>query len=770
MQNATILLVEDETDILEGMRDLLQIVDIGYELEVFIANNGQAALTIIEEQPPDLIVSDIMMPIMSGYELLQAVRRNPNWTHIPFIFLTAKGKHEEIHKGRTSGANLYITKPFNSHELTELIGVQLKRSLEIQATRQQNMGLLKQNLMQVLNHEFRTPLTYVTAYLDMIMVDTDQGIDDSLPEYLRGIQAGCVRLTQLVKDFVQVLELQMGETEQQFQAEADVLADVTALVSNVITRYTPLAEQKGVTIHSDLLPELPPVVGVADSLKNALGRVLENSIKFTRMFRRIGGNVFVKTAVFGSDIHITFQDEGMGFPQHASDRLFELFYQHNRDLQEQQGAGIGLAIAQGLINLHGGHIQVNSVEKEGSTFTIILPAYQEDGPTKPPSSETAQRQATILLVEDDVHLLIGLEDLLQIYDGKYILNVLTAENGQVGLSLLAKNKVDLIISDIMMPEMGGYEFLAEVRKNPNWLQIPFIFLTAKVEHHEVHEGLRSGAEAYISKPYNSDHVLDMVVSQLDRYFQTQRAALQSFEQLKRSILDLITPELQQPLSSVSQFSAELGKHIQNVETAQELLNSLEDIQGDSITLTRLVEDFITLAEIWTGEANMGYDLRAGLIASPFSLLHEVVQLYQLKQPNVPVSLEIPPEDQQIPPIWGVMPLITDSLQRLVNSCLQRQTEPGVTLSLELPDADVVQFVITADLPLSKAAFEQMQFLFAGEQLTDMTFRTETSLQIAYGNISLHNGRITIQPQNPADLPDGTNKPYQIIVAIPIYTQ
>jgi two-component system, sensor histidine kinase and response regulator len=708
-----------------------------------------------------------MMPKMNGYELLDAVRRNPEWTHIPFIFLTAKGKHEDIHKGRTSGANLYITKPFKSPEFVELIKVQLDRSLQLQATRQQNVSLLKRNLLQILNHEFRTPLTYVTAYLDMIMVDSDQGTGDNLSEYLKGVQAGCVRLTTLVKDFIQVLELRTGETEQFLRAEAAVLNNLPALLSKVVDRCRNLAKSHGVTIHYEEPADLPAVVGVADSLEDALVRVLDNGIKFTHMYRRQGGNVYVSTAVTDDEIHFICRDEGMGFPSAITKRLFELFYQHNRGQLEQQGTGVGLTIAHGLVTLHGGRIEVKSVENKGSTFTIVLPVHQKDAAAELPRPEDHQ-QATVLVVEDDHHLLIGLQELLELIDRKYKLRVLTAENGRVGLQVLDEHQPDLIISDIMMPEMGGYEFLANVRKNPKWLHIPFIFLTAKGEHHEIHQGLRSGAEEYITKPYQSDELIDMVVSQLDRHFQIQTAVLQDFESLKRNILDLITPDLQEPLSSVSQFSANLETHLQEVTTDQELLGSLEEIQADSLNLTNLVEDLITLAELWTGEAVPGYEMRACPISMPFLLLHEASQKYQL-DPSQPVSLAIEEADHHLPAIYGVSTLIIDSLHRVIDACLELQTNPAVVLSIEAKN-DMIQFIIRGSLPLTAGELDRLERLFAGEQIVDAGLLANTSLQIAQGNIGLHNGRITIQPVNPNTTPDGTSWTYQIALAVPVYNE
>jgi DNA-binding response OmpR family regulator len=781
MQKATILLVEDEPSMLSGMRDLLQIVDIGYDVTVLTADNGQAGLEILKQQQPDLIVSDIMMPIMSGYDFLEAVRRNPAWTHIPFIFLTAKGEQKDIHKGRTSGANLYITKPFNSNEFLELIKVQLDRNFQLQATRQQSLNDLKRDLMQVLNHEFRTPLTYITAYLDMIVVDTDYGVEDNFPEYLRGIQAGCIRLTRLVEDFIKVLELRTGEAKRQLQAKAAVLDNLPALLTNVVEKGREMAQSQGVSIHYKEPATLPPVWGAATTLHNALHRILDNAIKFTHTYKRGGGRVFVETAVTPKEIHLAFRDEGMGFPAHETEQLFDLFFQYNRGQYEQQGAGIGLTIAQGIINLHGGRIDAISEEGTGSTFTVVLPIYQEE-PDGQQSPRQPRRRATVLVVEDDFYLLTGLQELLEIFDGKYDLHVLTASDGHMGLEVLQNYQPNLIISDIMMPEMSGYEFLQEVRQNPKWVQIPFIFLTAKGERSDIHQGWRSGVDEYITKPYDSDQLLELVVSQLDRHFQVQSALAQNFESLKRSILDLITPDIKGSLHTVTQYSEELTQPLRQAETAvnptfageiqarltlvkddQELKDSLKEIQADSVVLTRLVEDLITLAELRTGEAVTAYHMRAQPIPDCHILLAEVAQYYQSEE-SVTVNIEKVGTD--LPPINGVSTLLTDSLSRIINACIQRQAMPDVSLSAQATDT-AIEFVITCDLPLTEEELPQIEAIFAGQTIGGSTLLASTSLQIAYGNMALHNGRITIQPLNPGVTPDGTDQPYQIITAIPI---
>lgn len=218
-RSATILLVEDESALLTGIADLLQLAGLPYEIRVLTAANGQAGLRLMQEETPDLIISDIMMPRMDGYEFLAEVRRRPSWVHIPFIFLTAKAKRDDLLQGRRMGAELYITKPFATAELLELVESQLDRTFELRRVREEKLAALKRDILQLLSHEFRTPLTYVTAYYEMLADSlTDFQETDHLEEYLRGIQAGSLRLSRLVQDLIRVMEIRTGRRRRRLPA------------------------------------------------------------------------------------------------------------------------------------------------------------------------------------------------------------------------------------------------------------------------------------------------------------------------------------------------------------------------------------------------------------------------------------------------------------------------------------------------------------------------------------------------------------------------
>jgi signal transduction histidine kinase len=747
--SVTILLVEDDKSMLYGMSDLLQVVNIDYEITVLMAGNGREALTLMETQTPDLIVSDIMMPLMDGFQFLAEVQKNPTWLNIPFIFLTARGEKHEIHKGRLSGAALYITKPFHSFELLELIKTQLDRKFQLEHTNEQHINNLKKDILQILNHEFRTPLTYVTAYYEMLADSVNKYADtNNFQEYLRGIQAGCIRLTRLIESFITVIELRTGEAQRTFLRHAQPIDNIAELIEETVLSYQSKAAQNGLQIEYTPDANLPLLYGDPHGLVVVFQQLLDNAIKFSskRLTPTAGAKVEVYTAVSPNELSIAFQDYGVGLPKHVQNQIYDLFIQYNRDQLEQQGAGVGLTIAKGLVELHDGRIELQSDENVGSTFTVILPIHSE-AKQSALSDDHPLTSATVLVVEDDQFLLEGLQELLEIYAGPYKLNVFTAINGQKGLEVLTRCTPDLIISDIMMPIMDGFTFLREVRKNPEWVQIPFIFLTAKGERRDIHEGLRSGVEEYITKPYDSDELLGLTVKQLDRNFQMKCAMSHNFDVLKRSIIELITPDFRVPLASVAKYSGEFEQQISEARTDEELKSSLQGIQTSSLRLSRLIEDFISLAELKTGEADMAYDLRVANIPDIGLLLYEIGQMCEHEVTQKGLTLTCPLTNA-LPEIQGDRATLTICIQRLLDIGLSYYrpslTGNDVQLTAVQSNQEVllsIQFPFS--LPPEEAAILQ-QHLATEEFDTLVSSNSAPGLHIVKGYVHLHNGRLRLE--------------------------
>lgn len=712
---ATILLVEDEESLQEGISDLLEIADIGYDLSVIIASDGNEGLEAMRTLTPDLIISDIMMPNMDGYQFLTAVRAVPQWVHIPFIFLTAKGKKQDVFKGKLSGAELYITKPFDSTELLELVETQLQRSFQRQTAQQENLQNFKRSILQLLNHEFRTPLTYVTAYYEML-IDSFAIYEDTenLEAYLNGIYAGCTRLTNLIEDLILVMDIRTGETAKTFQEQGQIIHSIGEILREAGEEIEEEAKSKGIRLQYDIARNLPDVYGVPSYLATVFEHLLRNAIKFFAY--KMGGEKVITLYARANDERVILRviDNSIGIPTGSQNQIFDLFYQYNRDFFEQQGSGSGLAISKGLIELHNGQITVKSELDQGSTFTIKLPVHEQNQPIPIPNTSEQKTNAHIIVVEDDYYLLDGLRELLELYDGPYELTVDIAQDGVEGLKAIERKQPDLIISDIMMPNMDGFEFLEQVRSHSEWLHIPIIFLTAKGDPTDIHRGRQSGVEEYITKPYDSDELLDLVTIQLNRYYQLLQVANEGFDNLKQSVLNLLQPNLRTPLNSVANYSENISELLQEAETPSSFKQALRGIQQGSSQISELVEDFILLAEIKTGEAQHAFNMRAAPVPNSGVLLQMAAQEFERDSLQNGVVIDTSGAGQRLPPVEIDYDGFFNGLQRLIAAVLQACHDGhGQTVHFEARETnDSVELLAWHDgEPLTPTLRQKIETLF-----------------------------------------------------------
>lgn len=367
---ATILVVEDDTHLMEGIRDILEL----NKYRVLTATNGEIGLEVLQSEPvpPDLIVSDIMMPRMDGYDFFQAVREDETWLKIPFIFLTAKGERDDIHKGKKLGAEDYVVKPFDAEDLLVAVDARLERHRQVMAVQEREVGEIKDRIMNIINHEFRTPLTYVVAYADMVSRDSDQLSQGEMRMFLQGITAGANRLRRLVENFIMLVALSTGEAHETFTWRKTTLSNYQDLLTALVGKYSGLAQEKHLSLVYHAEDDLPPILADAEYLTGALECLVDNALKFTETPGKT-----VEISIYEESGSVCFQvrDEGKGIPEDELVNIWQPMYQFNREQDEQQGAGSGLAIVDGITSLHGGTKDVISAPGQGSTFTIRIPVY-----------------------------------------------------------------------------------------------------------------------------------------------------------------------------------------------------------------------------------------------------------------------------------------------------------------------------------------------------------------------------------------------------------
>ncbi len=366
MQKKKILVVEDQEMLLMAIRDVLEME--GYE--VLMAGDGVEALEVMKTSTPDLIVADISMPRMDGYKFFEVVHAHPEWVPIPFVFLTARAEREDRLKGKAMGAEDYLVKPFDPQELLVVVQSRIGRAEAIRQVTEDELEDLKQQIITLLSHELRTPLTSVYGYTELALEDAARLPPGEFQQYLMGIRRGADRLRNLVEDLLMIVRLDTGQLEREFRILATTEYRLGDIVERVVRLYGVQAAKEGITLETHVPADLPPVQIYENFFSDALGRLIDNAIKFSR---RKGKRVDVSASAVQDWVEIAVTDEGVGIASANLSHLFERFRQIDRDKMEQQGTGLGLAITKALIGCMGGDVTVKSVLGEGSTFTIRLP-------------------------------------------------------------------------------------------------------------------------------------------------------------------------------------------------------------------------------------------------------------------------------------------------------------------------------------------------------------------------------------------------------------
>jgi two-component system, sensor histidine kinase and response regulator len=370
---ATILVVEDNPVMADGIRDVLELA--GHE--VFVAGDGVEGLGLMPRVRPDLIISDVMMPRMDGFEFYQAVRANPTWVFVPFIFLTARSQEEDIYLGKRMGADDYLIKPYDRDNLVATVESKLARSRAVSQAAAAEAETLKRSITRVLGHELRTPLTWIQGYAELLLGNAGSMSPEDLEASLQSIKAGSDRLGRLVEDAVLMIMLETDQAKEEYALMARAEEDLLLHIEQVVERMRVPAVHRRVRLELIAPDEpLPPVILAPRFFSEALVRLIDNGIKFARP----AGDSYVRINAMAQEreVEIIVADNGVGISPDQLVRIFEPLVQVDRARQEQQGVGLGLTVTRGLIKLHGGRIWAESRMGEGTEVHVTLPQVAPD--------------------------------------------------------------------------------------------------------------------------------------------------------------------------------------------------------------------------------------------------------------------------------------------------------------------------------------------------------------------------------------------------------
>jgi len=373
---------------------------------------------------------------------------------------------------------------------------------------------MKDEFLATLSHELRTPLNAILGYARMLRAGMLK--DDKRNNALDTLERNATSLTQIVEDVLDVSRIAAGKIRLNVQS-----LDLPVVMHDALATVMPAAEAKGVRIQSIVEPDIGPVSGDPDRLQQVMWNLLSNAVKFTPR----GGHVQVRLQRANSHIEISVSDSGVGIREDFLPHLFERFRQADSTTTRAHGGlGLGLAIARQIVELHGGTIHAFSGgEGKGATFRIELPAIVHSAvvvSAEPrvhprtqvrvtPMHDHALSDVRVLAVDDDADALNLVREILETAGAQ----VFTAASAPAALAVLEEQSPDVLISDLSMPGMDGFELIQRVRTLTNEKKdIPAAALTAYARSEDRARALRTGFEMHLAKPIDPSELIAAVVS------------------------------------------------------------------------------------------------------------------------------------------------------------------------------------------------------------------------------------------------------------------
>lgn len=362
--DTTILVVEDNVDLNMAICEILE----SYSFIAYSAKDGFEALAWLKEHKPDMILCDIMMPGMDGYTLLKHTRADTELRTLPFIFLTARTSVSDQRLAKEIGIEDYLTKPVDSNDLIAAINNALRRRQIMQDEMQKQMNSLRDRIVAILQHEFRTPLTFVLGYSEYLLDVTKGDFNiDELRTSASAILDGGRRLQQLIETFLLLAELQ----NRTLKPEDVTRMDANELMNEILQEFEKRLADAGLTVELQLSEEPALIYADSEMLREALRRLLDNAARYGRPESK---RIWLSIEQVATYIGLRVRDEGRGIPPEMVERFATPFEQVDRDNRTDPGAGLSLALIRHVAHLHGGNLEISSQYGRGSIFTLWLPA------------------------------------------------------------------------------------------------------------------------------------------------------------------------------------------------------------------------------------------------------------------------------------------------------------------------------------------------------------------------------------------------------------
>ncbi len=455
----TLLIIDDIVDNLMLLGEAMSS-----EYKIKVATNGVLGLELAIQKPkPDLILLDIMMPGIDGYEVCRRLKVDNRTRHIPVIFLSALDKESDELQGLDAGAVDFITKPFKLEVVrarinTQLELLQMRQQLQTARLKAEAASQSKSVFLANMSHEIRTPMSAVMGMTDLAL---EKASDPQQQSYLETVKLSADSLLALINDILDFSKIEAGQME--LDEHPFVLAETIEAAMRTVSI---LSKEKGLDITLEIAPNVPVAVS-GDSLRfrQIILNLLSNAIKFSGKGIICINVALEHTGLKTTTLRVSVTDQGVGIKDDKISSVFSAFSQADSSVSRKfGGTGLGLAICRQLCELMDGSISVESEYGLGSTFsfTAVFGTSSQEKIIRPDNtgSEIMNiRPIRILLVEDNA----ANRFLIRVVLEKFKHEVVEAVDGIEALHILLEDQFDLILTDVQMPKLDGYRFTQIIR-------------------------------------------------------------------------------------------------------------------------------------------------------------------------------------------------------------------------------------------------------------------------------------------------------------------